>query len=137
MADAVVLADPTETSPSLLELFLSSLKVLWQNGEARLTAVDKAPRKRERRRPDPLLQVIDQLKSWFKDEPWRTGRELSEKLEAEQPDIYPDGLLRTIQRRLKGWRTNQRERWCSATYPGSPAPRQPARKPSFRPMQWQ
>ena len=45
------------------------------------------------------------MKTWFEDEPWRTGRELLEKLQAEQPHIYPDGLLRTIQRRLKGWRT--------------------------------
>ncbi|MBF5089847.1 transposase family protein [Novosphingobium sp. NBM11] len=105
LADAVVLANPNETSPPPLGAFLLSLKALWQNGEARPTAVDKAPRKRERRRPDPLLQVTDQLKAWFEEEPWRTGRELLEKLQAQQPDIYPDGLLRTIQRRLKGWRT--------------------------------
>lgn len=43
-------------------------------------------------RPDPLLQATDQLKTWFKDEAWRTGRELLEKLQ-----VYPDGLLRTIQ----------------------------------------
>lgn len=102
LADAVVVADSTETSPPPLEVFLSSLKVLWHNGEARPTAVHKTPPKRERRRPDPLLHVTDQLKTWFEDEPWRTGRELLEKLQAEQPNIYPDGLLRTIQRRLKG-----------------------------------
>lgn len=107
LADAVVVADSTETSPPPLEVFLSSLKVLWHNGEARPTAVHKTPPKRERRRPDPLLHVTDQLKTWFEDEPWRTGRELLEKLQAEQPNIYPDGLLRTIQRRLKGWRTEQ------------------------------
>lgn len=52
-----------------------------------------------------MLQVTNQLKAWFEEEPWRTGRELLEKLQAQQPDIYPHGFLRTIQRRLKGWRT--------------------------------
>ena len=98
---------PPECRPHRWEVFLSSLKVLWHNGEARPTAVHKTPPKRERRRPDPRLHVTDQLKTWFEDEPWRTGRQLLEKLQAEQPNIYPDGLLRTIQRRLKGWRTEQ------------------------------
>ena len=29
---------------------------------------------------------------------------LFERLQAEQPDVYPDGQLRTLQRRLKDWR---------------------------------
>jgi hypothetical protein len=47
------------------------------------------------------VTVTEQLKAWFEEEPWRTGRELLEKLQAEQPGVYPDGLLRTVQRRLK------------------------------------
>jgi hypothetical protein len=43
--------------------------------------------------------------AWFTAEPWRTSRELLERLQAEQPGIYPDGLLRTLQRRLKIWRS--------------------------------
>lgn len=57
LADAVVLANPNETSPPPLRAFLLSLKALWQNGEARPTAVDKTPRKRERRRPDPCFRL--------------------------------------------------------------------------------
>jgi hypothetical protein len=41
------------------------------------------------------------------EEPWRSGRELVEKLQAEAPCDYPESLLRTIQRRLKGWRSEQ------------------------------
>ncbi len=37
-------------------------------------------------------------------EPWRTSQELFEWLPAEQPGAYPDGQLRTLRRRLKGWR---------------------------------
>ena len=44
------------------------------------------------------------MHEWFQAEPWRTSRELFERLQAEQPGVYPDGQLRTLQRRLKGWR---------------------------------
>jgi hypothetical protein len=48
--------------------------------------------------------VTAQLREWFEAEPWRTAREFLERLQAEQPGYYPTGLLRTVQRRLKGWR---------------------------------
>jgi hypothetical protein len=44
------------------------------------------------------------MRGWFEAEPWRTSRELFERLQAEQPGAYPDGQLRTLQRRLKDWR---------------------------------
>lgn len=40
----------------------------------------------------------------FEAEPWRTSRELFERLQGEQPGVFPDGQLRTLQRRIKGWR---------------------------------
>ena len=57
-----------------------------------------------RRCPDPLAAVGSELRGWFEAEPWRTGRELLERLQAAYPGAYPDALLRTVQRRLKGWR---------------------------------
>ena len=54
--------------------------------------------------PDPFLSVTAQMREWFDVEPWRTSRELLERLQREQPDIYPDKLLRTLQRRVKVWR---------------------------------
>jgi hypothetical protein len=48
--------------------------------------------------------VAEQSQSWFEAEPWRTSRELFERLQVEQPGTYGDGQLRTLQRRLKGWR---------------------------------
>ena len=48
--------------------------------------------------------MTGQLRSWFEAEPWRTGRELLERLQTEYPDAYTDQLLRTLQRRLKIWR---------------------------------
>lgn len=107
LADGAVVMNPSEPSPPTLDAFMTSLRTLWHEGEARPTATAKAPQKRWRRRPDPLATVTEQLKAWFEEEPWRTGRELLEKLQAEQPGDYPDGLLRTVQRRLKVWRSEQ------------------------------
>jgi hypothetical protein len=87
-----------------LEQFLTGLRTAWQEGEVRPTARPKQKAKRLRRRPDPFAAVTEQLHSWFEAEPWRTSRELFERLQVEQPGAYGDGQLRTLQRRLKGWR---------------------------------
>ncbi len=52
-------------------------------------------------------RLTAQLHDWFAAEPWRTARELLERLQAEQPGSYPFGLLRTLQRRLKVWRRDK------------------------------
>jgi hypothetical protein len=106
----VDIADATGAAseqPPSLDTFLSALRTAWQTGEVRPTAQPKPKPKRERRRPDPLAAVSEQLRAWFDEEPWRTSRELLVKLQREHPDRYPDGLLRTVQRRLKAWRSER------------------------------
>lgn len=90
-----------------LEGFLESLKTIWKQGDVRPTSAPKPKQQRERRRPDPLIAVTAHLRDWFEQEPWRTGRELLDRLQAERPGEYPDALLRTVQRRLKIWRSEQ------------------------------
>jgi hypothetical protein len=34
---------------------------------------------------------------------WRTSRELFERLQTAHPGTFPDGQLRTLQRRVKDW----------------------------------
>jgi hypothetical protein len=68
-----------------LEQFLTGLRTAWQEREVRPTARPKQKAKRLRRRPDPFAAVTEQLHSWFEAEPWRTSRELFERLQAEQP----------------------------------------------------
>jgi hypothetical protein len=97
-SDAEVLSAPT------LEQFLCGLRIAWKDGEVRSTNKAKAKPPRGRRRPDPLVNVTVQLRSWFEAEPWRTSRELLERLQDEQPGMFPDGQLRTLQRRMKDWR---------------------------------
>jgi hypothetical protein len=91
------------SSPST-EAFLSGLRTAWREGEVRPAARKKSGPKRGRRRPDPLIQVTDQLREWFTAEPWRTGRDLLQRLKSEHPGKFNDRLLRTLQRRLKVWR---------------------------------
>ena len=90
-----------------LDSFLESLKSIWKQGDTRPTAVPKPKQKRGRRRPDPLVAVTADLRSWFAQEPWRTGREVLDRLQAERPGEYSDALLRTLQRRLKVWRSER------------------------------
>lgn len=97
----------TAPSAPTLKEFLSGLRTAWREGEVRPTSRAKEKAKRGRRRPDPLVAVTAQLHDWFEAEPWRTGRELLERLQDEQPGRYSVGLLRTLQRRLKGWRRDK------------------------------
>jgi hypothetical protein len=68
-----------------------------------------------RRRPDPLAAVTTELRGWFEAEPWRTSRELFERLQAGYPGVYPGGQLRTLQRRMKEWRREVAHRMVFGT----------------------
>ena len=96
--------ESSDTAMAPLEKFLAGLKMAWAEGEVRPTAKPAEKPKRGRRRPDPLVKVTEQLHAWFESAPWRTSRELLERLQATHPGEYPDSLLRTVQRRVKIWR---------------------------------
>jgi len=91
------------------------LRTAWKEGEVRPTIIAKAKPKRLRRRPDPFAAVTTELRGWFEAEPWHTSRELLERLQAECPGVYPDGQLRTLQRRLKEWRREAAHRMVFGT----------------------
>jgi hypothetical protein len=127
----VALADQgVERSPAIetppIEEFLAGLRTAWQEGEVRPTARPKPKQKRGRRRPDPLVAVAGQLRAWFEADPSRTGRELLARLQVEYPDSYSDRLLRTVQRRLKLWRSEM----ARALVFGSAEPPRPDPMPS-------
>jgi hypothetical protein len=117
LADAPVIGDAAPPTAPTLEQFLSGLRTAWQEGEVRPTSTPKPKAKRLRRRPDPFVAVTTMLREWFDAEPWRTSRELFERLQAEYPGIYPDGQLRTCQRRLKEWRRETALRLVFGTEP--------------------
>ena len=90
--------------PVPLDTFVQGLRTAWQDGEVRPTSQPKPKAKRGRRRPDPLVAVTDDLRAWFDADPAATGRQLLDRLQAAHPGQYADGLVRTVQRRLKIWR---------------------------------
>ena len=104
VADRPVTGESAAPTGPSLEQFLSGLRTAWQAGEVRPTSLPKEKPKRGRRRPDPFAAVTVQLREWFADEPWQTSREFFDRLQAAHPGVYPDGQLRTLQRRLKLWR---------------------------------
>ena len=71
------------------------------------------------------------MREWFEAEPWRTSRELLERLQGENPGVYPDGQLRTVQRRVKGWRREVAHRLVF----GPAAPDEPAPSSASLPLQ--
>jgi hypothetical protein len=105
IADRPLAGETAPPTAPTLEQFLSGLRTAWQDGEVRPTSRPRDKVKRERRRPDPFVAVTAQMREWFEAEPWRTSRELFERLQEQQPDVYPVGQLRTLQRRIKGWRS--------------------------------
>jgi hypothetical protein len=113
------------TAAPTLEVFLAGLRTAWKQGEVRPTAQPVVKTVRWwRSRRDPFEATWPLIRQWFEAEPERTGRELFERLQAEHPGVYPDGQLRTLQRRLKGWRREAARRLVFATptmEPGSAA----------------
>jgi hypothetical protein len=104
IADRPALGNPGKPASPTLEQFLSGLRTAWKEGEVRPTSVAKAKPKRLRRRPDPFAAVTTELRRWFEAKPWHTSREFLERLQSHYPGAYPDGQLRTLQRRPKEWR---------------------------------
>jgi hypothetical protein len=97
----VILPLDTSAAPIPVADFLAGLREAWRMGEVRPTAQPALKPKRGRRRPDPLIAVTDDLRSWFEADPTQTGSQLLRRLQTSDPDRYPDALLRTVQRRLK------------------------------------
>jgi hypothetical protein len=104
IADRAVAEDAAAPTAPTLDQFLCSRRTAWRQGEVRPTARAKETAKRGRRRPDPFELVAAQVRAWFEAEPWRTTRELFERLQGERPGAFADGQLRTLQRRVKEWR---------------------------------
>lgn len=94
-----------ETGRRSLEQFLSQLPGLWRAGEARPTHRDRPARSRYwRTRKDPFESVWLKVLEWLQEEPDVTAKELLARLQHLHPGSYPDGQLRTLQRRVRDWR---------------------------------
>jgi hypothetical protein len=125
IADKPIAREANAVAGTSLEQFLDGLRTAWKEGEVRPTSRPKMRAKRLRRRPDPFAPVIAELRAWFEAEPWRTGRELLQRLQAQLPGNYPDSQLRTLQRRLKVGRCEMAQRLVFGTPVGTISEPQP------------
>jgi hypothetical protein len=89
-----------------LEQFLRGLATAWKGGEVRPThRRPQKPLRNWRTRKDPFEGVWLIMRAWLDDEPDQTAKELLQRLQAEHPGAFPNGQLRTLQRRVQAWRS--------------------------------
>ena len=61
--------------------------------------------RRWRTRIDPFESAWPQLLLWLEADPDQTSDALFDRLRCSYPGVYPAGQLRTLQRRVKDWRS--------------------------------
>jgi hypothetical protein len=93
------------------ETFLQSLRTAWQGGEVRPThrKRKRAPRT-WRTKPDPFAAVWPRLLEQLQASPEACAKDLFQQLQKEYPGVFPDSQLRTLQRRVKQWRSEMARR---------------------------
>jgi hypothetical protein len=88
-----------------LEAFLAQLPELWREGEVRPTHRKASPSPRTwRTRKDPFAEVWPEILLWLQQDPESTAKSLMERLHRDYPGRFPEGQLRTLQRRIREWR---------------------------------
>jgi hypothetical protein len=86
--------------------FVSSLATAWRAGEVRPTHRRAAkPERAWRTRKDPFAEVWPVLLSWLEERPDMEAKEMLKRLQASGYGEFPDGQLRTLQRRVRLWRS--------------------------------
>ena len=88
-----------------LEEFLAKLPELWRDGEVRPTHRSEPSTPRDwRTRTDPFEGVWPEILSWLQADPDATAKSLMDRLHQQFPGQFPNGQLRTLQRRIREWR---------------------------------
>ena len=88
-----------------LDRFVESLSTAWKAGEVRPTHRKPITGPRPwRTRLDPLANTWTLVEQWLTDQPDANAKLLLQRLQQADPAI-PDNLLRTLQRRVREWRT--------------------------------
>ena len=95
----------TETSQEL-NRFVENLSTAWRDGEIRPTHRKQSTGPRTwRTRADPFESVWPVVEQWLDDRPDANAKELFHRLQTELSMSFDPGQLRTLQRRVKEWRT--------------------------------
>lgn len=89
-----------------LSRFVASLSTAWRDGEVRPTHRQQSTGPRNwRTRADPFQSAWPLIEHWLNAQPDATAKELFERLQSQVSQPFASGQLRTLQRRVKDWRT--------------------------------
>jgi hypothetical protein len=126
LAKGQVAPIPPHRDPDL-DLFLRSLKMAWKEGEVRATHKKSEDRHRRywRARKDPFEEAWPTLLTWLDERPDITAVDLFHQLQAACSGSFPDNQLRTLQRRVKEWRSAEARRLLLAGSVEVPASDEP------------
>jgi hypothetical protein len=99
-------AEQTACKPQDLTRFVESLSTAWKSGEVRAThrRAQAGPRP-WRTRVDPFREVWPLIEQWLNDQPEVAAKDLFRRLQAQAPGAFAPGQLRTLQPRVRDWRT--------------------------------
>jgi hypothetical protein len=96
----------TAQAPQELSGFVASLSTVWRDGEVRPTHRKRSTGPRSyRTRADPFETVWPQVQQWLNERPEANAKDLFLRLQECMPGAFPPGQLRTLQRRVKQWRS--------------------------------
>ena len=99
---------PEDIHRADVDEFMRALPLLWKHGEARPTHRQKPiPAREWRTREDRFASVWKEALRWLASHPEGTAQMLFEELQARHPGEFVAGQLRTLQRRVRDWRTQQ------------------------------
>jgi|ERR1035437_4036309 len=94
-----------ETVAPDVAAFVSSLATAWKTGEVRPThRREPKPGRYWRSRKDPFAEVWPVLLGWLGEKPDMEAKAMLKRLQASGYGEFPDGQLRTLQRRVRLWR---------------------------------
>lgn len=99
---------PEATQRADVDKFMRALPLLWKQGEARPTHRRKPkPARTWRTRKDPFASVWSEALEWLRSYPEGTAKQLFVEFQVRYPEEFTAGQLRTLQRRVREWRTQQ------------------------------
>lgn len=103
-----------------IDRFVESLATAWKAGEVRPTHRKPTQGPRQwRTRLDPFANTWALVEQWLNDQPDANAKELLQRLQQADATI-PDNLLRTLQRRVREWRTAVARRLVIGAFAAAP-----------------
>jgi hypothetical protein len=101
-----------------LQKFVGGLATAWNASEVRpMHRQEPQPGRWWRTRPDPFAAVWPVLLGWLEEQPDLEAKEMLKRLQASGSGNSPDGMLRTLQRRVERGERALRTIWFMTRMP--------------------